>query len=58
MGYLEALREQMENGSGWDKMGRPRPTQDEIDEKINAMSVTELLWELDLIDEVRAGKYA
>jgi hypothetical protein len=51
MGYLEALRESIEDGSGWDKMGRPRPTQEDIDAEINRMSITDLLFHIDAIDE-------
>lgn len=47
--YLERLREQFIDGSGWDKMGRNRPTNDWADKQINAMSLVELLQQIDWI---------
>lgn len=57
IGYLAILREQFIDESGWDKMGRPRPTEEWADEQINAMTNVELLWQLEYIDELRAGKF-
>lgn len=51
MSYLERLRENIIDGSGWDKMGRPRPTDDWADEQINAMSNVELMQQIEWIDE-------
>jgi hypothetical protein len=49
MGYLEAIRDQINCGQGL--------SEKEIDERINAMSITELLWQIDLVDDVREGKF-
>ena len=50
-GFLERLREQLIDRSGWDKMGRPRPTDEWADEQINAMSNVELLEQLEWNEE-------
>lgn len=47
IGFLDQLREQLIDGSGWDKMGRPRPTEEWADEQINAMTNVELLQRLE-----------
>lgn len=41
--YLERLREYFIDSSGWDKMGRKRPTNDWADERINELTNVELL---------------
>lgn len=51
IGYLEALREEIIDGSGWDKMGRPRPSETWADEQINELTNVELLQRMEWIDE-------
>jgi hypothetical protein len=51
MNYLETLRESLIDGSGWDKMCRPRPTDEWADEQINAMTNVELLERVGWIED-------
>ena len=43
MKFIEYLRKQFIDGSGWDKMGRECPTDDWADECINEMTNVELV---------------
>ncbi len=55
-GFLEYLREHLIDGSGWDKMGRPRPTEDWADEQINEMTNVELLQQMEWFEEQNRAK--
>lgn len=60
MGVLDELRVSIGGGMGFDKKEPIGAEEQErlVDEAINAMSNTELIWHLDLIEEVKAGKYS
>lgn len=50
-GYLEQLREELIDESGWDKMGRARPDSEWADGQINKMTNVELLQRIEWIEE-------